>query len=52
MHYGFPGYEELLPTDEFLEGQKNVQKLMGNELTIPIEAKDSTPTVVLLQLKK
>jgi L-ascorbate metabolism protein UlaG (beta-lactamase superfamily) len=52
MHYGFPGYEDLLPTDEFLEGQKNVQKLMGNELTIPIEVKEPTPAVVLLQLKR
>src|SRR5204862_205205 len=38
MHYGVPGYEDLLGPDEFLEGQKNVKKLLNtNEPVILLD---------------
>jgi L-ascorbate metabolism protein UlaG (beta-lactamase superfamily) len=53
MHYGVPGYEDLLPADEFLDGQANVKKLTStNELVIPADAKADAPTIVLLGWKK
>lgn len=37
MHYGVPGYDELSPLDEFLDGQANVKKTPEtNELVIPV----------------
>jgi L-ascorbate metabolism protein UlaG (beta-lactamase superfamily) len=49
MHYGVPGYDDLLPADEFLEGQANVRKMPGtNELVFPADLKSDAPTVVVL----
>jgi L-ascorbate metabolism protein UlaG (beta-lactamase superfamily) len=49
MHYGVPGYDDLVGPDEFLEGQKNVKKMLNtNELVIPLDLKADAPTVVLL----
>jgi L-ascorbate metabolism protein UlaG (beta-lactamase superfamily) len=53
MHYGVPGYDALLPADEFLNGQPDVQKMPDtNELVIPLDAKPEKPTVVVLGWKK
>jgi L-ascorbate metabolism protein UlaG (beta-lactamase superfamily) len=53
MHYGVPGYDDLVGPDEFLEGQKNVKKMLGtNELIFPVDMKADAPTVVLLGWKK
>lgn len=54
MHYGVPGYDDLIGPDEFLEGLKNVKRMTEtNELVIPVEAKPAdAPTVVLLGWKK
>ncbi len=53
MHYGVPGYDDLLPADEFLEGQKNVKKMAAtNELVVPADMKADGYTVVLLGWKK
>lgn len=39
MHYGVPGYDELVGPDEFLDGTSNVSKRPGtNELVVPVEA--------------
>lgn len=52
MHYGLPGYDDLLGPEEFLEGQKNLKKMLGtNELEVPVEMKADAPTVVLLGWK-
>lgn len=49
MHYGVPGYDDLLGPDEFLDGVKGVKKMLDtNELAIPLDAKADAPTVVLL----
>ena len=50
MHYGVPGFDDLLPPDEFLDGATDVRRLPGtNELAIPADAKAGAgPTVVLL----
>lgn len=49
MHYGVPGYDELLPLDEFLDGPTAVKKLPNtNELVIPLELKADAPTIVVL----
>jgi L-ascorbate metabolism protein UlaG (beta-lactamase superfamily) len=53
MHYGVPGYDELLPADEFLDGQDNVRKMTDtNELVIPLDAKAEKYTIILLGWKK
>jgi L-ascorbate metabolism protein UlaG (beta-lactamase superfamily) len=54
MHYGVPGYDDLLGPDEFLDEQKNVKKMTDtNELVIPLDAKPpEEPTIVLLGYKK
>ena len=53
MHYGVPGYDDLVGPDEFLEGQKNVKKMTNtNELIFPADMKADAPTVVLLGWKK
>ncbi|MDB5310538.1 MAG: Zn-dependent hydrolase [Gemmataceae bacterium] len=54
MHYGVPGYDDILGPDEFLEGQKNKKMLPDtNELVIPLDAKTpDAPTVVVLGWKK
>jgi L-ascorbate metabolism protein UlaG (beta-lactamase superfamily) len=49
MHYGVPGYEELVGPEEFLEDQKNIKRMLGtNELVIPTDLKADAPTVVQL----
>lgn len=54
MHYGVPGYDELLPADEFVDGVRNVKKMPDtNELVIPLDAKPADgPTFVLLGYEK
>ncbi len=38
MHYGVPGYDDLVGPDEFLDGTPNVSKRPGtNELVVPVE---------------
>jgi L-ascorbate metabolism protein UlaG (beta-lactamase superfamily) len=53
MHYATKVYDEVLPPDEFLDGQKNVNKLLdGNVLQIPVDLKADEPRVVLLGWKE
>ena len=53
MHFGMPGYKDLLPVDEFLDGQKNVKKYPNtNELKIPAEMKVEGYIVAVLNWKK
>jgi L-ascorbate metabolism protein UlaG (beta-lactamase superfamily) len=53
MHYGVPGYDDLLPADEFLEGLANVKKMpLTNELTIAPDMKADAPTVAMLHWQK
>ena len=54
MHYGVPGYDDILGPEEFLDGLKNVKKLPEtNELVIPADMKSpESPTVVMLGWKK
>lgn len=52
MHYGVPGYDDLLTVDEFLDGVPGVKKTPGaNELVVPLDAKADAPTVVVLDFK-
>ncbi|MGL6073625.1 MAG: MBL fold metallo-hydrolase [Fimbriiglobus sp.] len=50
MHYGVPGYDDLLPPDEFLDGPLPVKKTgVSNEFLVPLEAPaPEKPTIVLL----
>lgn len=54
MHYGVPGYDDILGPDEFLDGQKNVKKTPDtNELIIPADIKaPDAPIVLMLGWKK
>lgn len=53
MHYGVPGYDDLLPADEFLDGQPQVKRQTDtNELVIPAGAKADRYTVVVLGWRK
>lgn len=53
MHYGVPGYDDLLGPEEFLEDQKNVKKMLTtNELTIPLEMRADAASIVLLGWQK
>lgn len=53
MHYGVPGYDDLLGAEEFLEGQGNVKRSpLTNELTVAPDLKADAPTVVLLHWQK
>ena len=56
MHYGVPGYDDILGPEEFLDGQKKgkVKKLPDtNELVIPADMKSpESPTIVMLGWKK
>ena len=53
MHYGVPGYDDLLGPEEFLEDEKNVKKLLTtNELSIPLDMKSDVATIVLLGWEK
>lgn len=52
MHYGVPGYDDILGPGEFLEEQKNLKRFPDtNELEIPVDLKADAPTVVLLSWK-
>jgi len=53
MHYGVPGFDDILGPDEFLDEQKTLKKMTDtNELTIPADAKTpDAPAVVLLGWK-
>lgn len=51
MHYGTRVYDDLLPPDEFLEGQKTVKKLPGNKLTTDASFQPPEPIIVLLDWK-
>lgn len=49
MHYGVPGYDDLLPPGEFLDGMPNVKRMTGtNELAIPPVADGNGPPAVVL----
>jgi L-ascorbate metabolism protein UlaG (beta-lactamase superfamily) len=48
MHYGVPGYDDLVGPEEFLEGTKPKRMTNTNELVIPLDMKADEPTVVLL----
>jgi hypothetical protein len=53
MHYGTRTFDDLLPADEFLDGQTNVKKMLKtNELILDNGAKPAEPTTVLLGWKK
>ena len=54
MHYGTRTFEDLLPPDEFLEGQKNIKRMLNvNELTVAAsEAVPAEPAIVLLGWEK
>ncbi|MBX9623070.1 MAG: MBL fold metallo-hydrolase [Gemmataceae bacterium] len=54
MHYGVPGYDDLVGPEEFLDGQKNVKRMLEtNELVIPLGDKaPDAATVVVLGFKK
>lgn len=53
MHFGVPGYDDLLGAEEFLEGLGNVKKFpLTNELTVMPDAKADAPTIALLHWQK
>lgn len=56
MHYGVPGYDDILGPEEFLDGQKpeTVKKMPEtNELVIPADMNTlPAPTIVMLGWKK
>jgi L-ascorbate metabolism protein UlaG (beta-lactamase superfamily) len=53
MHYGVRVFEDLLPPDEFLDGQKNVQRMLTtNELKISTDVVPPAPVTVLLGWEK
>lgn len=49
MHYGTKAFDDLLPPDEFLDGQKNIQRMLStNELKISTDVIPPAPITVLL----
>jgi L-ascorbate metabolism protein UlaG (beta-lactamase superfamily) len=55
MHYGVPGYDDLVGPEEFLDGQKKefVKRMTNtNELVFPVDLKADAPTIVLLGWSK
>jgi L-ascorbate metabolism protein UlaG (beta-lactamase superfamily) len=49
MHYGVPGFDELLSPEEFLDGKLPVKKTPEtNELTINPEMQAEKPTIIML----
>ncbi len=53
MHYGTEVYDDLLPAREFLEDQKNVEKLKTNELVVdPSSKPPARPAIILLRWEK
>jgi L-ascorbate metabolism protein UlaG (beta-lactamase superfamily) len=51
MHYGTKVFDDVLPPDEFLEGQKNVRRLAGNRLVLDPSEHPAEPSIVLLDWK-
>jgi L-ascorbate metabolism protein UlaG (beta-lactamase superfamily) len=52
MHYGTSVNSDALPPDEFLDGQKKVDKLEVNYLDIPVGLKKDQPSVVMMSWKE
>jgi L-ascorbate metabolism protein UlaG (beta-lactamase superfamily) len=53
MHYGVRVFEDLLPPDEFLDGQKNVKRMLTtNELKINTDEVPPAPVTVILGWEK
>ncbi len=53
MHYGTRVFDDLLPADEFLDGQKNVERMLTtNELKISTDVVPPAPVTVLLGWEK
>jgi L-ascorbate metabolism protein UlaG (beta-lactamase superfamily) len=53
MHYATSVFDEVVSPDEFLEDQKNVDKLlMSNEFQIDPDAKMNAPRIVMLGWRK
>jgi L-ascorbate metabolism protein UlaG (beta-lactamase superfamily) len=54
MHYGTKVFEDLVGPDEFLDEQKNVDRLLDkNEIDVPLDAKPpQAPRIVILGWKK
>jgi L-ascorbate metabolism protein UlaG (beta-lactamase superfamily) len=52
MHYGTNTFDDLLPADEFLDGQPNVRKMpKTNELTLDPAFRPDKPVIVVLGWK-
>jgi len=51
MHYGTKVFDDVLPADEFLDEQKNVEKLAGNTLVVKTDFKPTEPVIVVLDWK-
>ena len=51
MHYGTKVFQDVLPPDEFLDEEKNVQKLATNTLEVKTDFKPAEPVIVLLDWK-
>ena len=47
MHYGTKAFTDLLGPEEFLDEQKNVQKLPNNTLVVKTDSKPAEPVIVL-----
>jgi L-ascorbate metabolism protein UlaG (beta-lactamase superfamily) len=47
MHYGTKAFTDLLGPEEFLDEQKNVQKLPTNTLVVKTDSKPAEPVIVL-----
>jgi L-ascorbate metabolism protein UlaG (beta-lactamase superfamily) len=53
MHHGVPGYDDLLPADEFLEGLANVKKTPNtNELKLNPADKPAAPIIAVMSPKE
>ena len=53
MHYGVPGYDDLLSAEEYLDEQEHVKRMLDtNELTIDPAAKPDHATIIVLGWKK
>ena len=51
MHYGTKVFDDVLPADEFLDEQKNVEKLPTNTLVVKTDFKPAEPVIVILDWK-
>ncbi len=52
MHYGTKVFDDVLPADEFLEDQKNVENYPSNKLTIEAGFKPTEPIIAVLDWKE